>query len=336
MVDESTAFGSATNFAASGVAWADVTGDGWLDVVASGSTGNMVLAGVSGELRFRDVTSELSIGGLAGGSRLLSADYDADGDTDLLLDGGPDGMRVLRNRGASGFDDATSRFLLPDDTTSAVWVDRDGSGTVDLGLTSPDQLRVMQNPRSGLGALRLRARTDSDADAHAADAQPDRDAIGAILRVDLDGDGDWATGSKSAFVLGQSGVTSIVNGLLLESATLRVDFVDGEGIESSATASTSSVDALDPLAPVLSSAKLASSGKRLTVDGLRLPASGGAILLDETSLGGVKAPPRFVGTDGTSSRLVGKDSRLTQLLQSKPVAVRVFVSGVFTAPVVLR
>ncbi len=336
LVDESTAFGSATNFPASAVAWTDVTGDGWLDVVATGSAGNSVLAGVSGELRFRNATPELSIGALAGGSHLFSADYDADGDTDILVDGGPDGIHVLRNRGSSGFEDATDRFSLPDDTTSAVWVDRDGSGTVDLGLTASEQIRVMQNPRSGMGALRLRARTDSDADSHVADAQPDRDAIGAVLRVDLDGDGDWATGAKTAFVLGQAGVTSVVNGLFLDSATLRVDFVDGEGIESTATVSTSPFDALDPLAPTLSSAKLAASGKKLTIDGLRLPASGGAILLDETALTGVKAPPRFVGADGTSSRLVGKDSRLAQLLQVRPVAVRVFVAGVFTAPVVLR
>lgn len=336
MVDETTAFGSAASFPASAVAWADVTGDGWLDVVATRMAGNLVLAGEGGELQFRDVTSDLSIGGLAGGSRVLPADYDADGDTDLLLDAGLDGVHVLRNRGASGFDDATARFSLPSDSTSAVWVDRDGSGTVDLGVTSPDGISVMPNPRSGTGSLRLRARTDSDADAHSADSQPDRDAIGAVLRVDLDGDGDWATGSKFAFVLDQSAAPSIVNGLSLETATVRVDFVDGEGIESMATASPNVVDTLDPLAPLLTSAKFATSGKKLTLDGLRLPASGGAILVGETALGSVKAPPRFIGTDGTSSRLVGKDSRLAQLLQSRPVAVRVFVSGVFSAPVVLQ
>lgn len=336
MVDESTAFGSAVSFPASAVAWADVTGDGWLDVVATRLAGNLVLAGVGGELRFLDVTSELAIGGLAGGTRVLPADYDADGDTDLLVEGGQDGIHVLRNRGANGFDDATARFSLPADLTSAVWVDRDGSGTVDLGVTSSGEIGIMQNPRSGTGTLRLRARTDSDADAHAADAQPDRDAIGAVLRVDLDGDGDWATGSKSAFVLGQSAAPAIVNGLMLASATVRVDFVDGEGIESMATASSAAVDALDPFAPVLGSARFATSGKKLTVDGLRLPASGGEIFVGETALGSVKAPPRFVGTDGTSSRLVGKDSRLPQLLQAKPVAVRVFISGIFTAPVVLQ
>jgi len=123
---------------------------------------------------------------------------------------------------------------------------------------------------------------------------------------------------------------------MLASATVRVDFVDGEGIESMATASSAAVDALDPFAPVLGSARFATSGKKLTVDGLRLPATGGEIFVGETALGSVKAPPRFVGTDGTSSRLVGKDSRLPQLLQAKPVAVRVFISGIFTAPVVLQ
>lgn len=335
-VNESSVLGQSATFPALAVVWADLTGDGWLDIVLSGTSGHRVVAGDGGELLFRDATGDLGIGGIAGGTRVLPADYDADGDVDLLVDRGSGGPLVLRNRGASGFDDVTARFAFGPDITSIVWVDRDGSGAIDAGITIGEELRVMSNARSGAGALRLRPRTDADADAHVTDEQPDRDAIGSVVRVDLDGDGDWTTGSRIAIVVGQSGAHVVVNGLVSESADVRADFVDGEGIEASVAAAATATDLFDPFAPILVAAKLSATGKKITLDGLLLPASGGRILVGEVALTGVKAPPRFVGTDGTSTRLVGKDARLTQLLQTKPVAIRVFSSGVFTSPVIVR
>lgn len=336
LVDESSALGAASSFPASGVAWADLTGDGWLDIVATGTTGNIALAGEAGELRFRNATAELAIGPLSGGSRVVSADYDVDGDVDLLVDGGTSGARILRNRGLAGFDDATNRFTLPAQLTSVFWVDRDGSGAVDLGVTMPGSLGVMSNPRSGAGTLRIRPRTDADADAHVSDSQPDRDAVGAVVRVDLDGDGDWSTGSKFAAVVSQADRPVVVNGALLDSATVRVDFVDGEGRELHVSATDGVADVFDPFATDLVSARLAAAGKKLTLDGERFPTVGARIFVGSTALTGVKAPPRFVGGDGTSTRLVGKDARLVSLLQPRPIAVRVEVSGVLSAPVILR
>ena len=46
---------------------------------------------------------------------------------------------------------------------------------------------------------------------------------------------------------------------------------------------------------------------------------------------------RFVGTDGRSTRLVGRDPALASLVATRPVVVRVFdpATGVLTAPAVL-
>lgn len=334
LVNDAAALGTSATFAASAVAWADLTSDGWLDVVATGAPGHRVLAGVGGELRFGDVTAGLGIGSLAGGNRVLPGDYDLDGDVDLLV-GSDAGVHVLRNRGASGFDDVTSRFAFPAGVRSAVWTDRDGSGAIDLGIATDDVLGAMANLRSG-AVLRVRARTDADADAHAPDAQTDREALGAVVRVDLDGDGDWTTGAKVAVVDGGDGSPILVGGLGSATVTFRVDFVDGEGTEATAAAGTAVVDALDPLAPVVTSTKLSATGQKLTVNGVGFPATGGGILVDGTALGAVKAPPRFIGQNGTSTRLVGKDGRLLQLIANKPVAVRVAAAGVLSAPAVLR
>lgn len=335
-LDETGAVGDPVAFGACAVAWADLTGDGWLDIVASGASGNAVFAGVEGELRYRNATAELSLASLAGGSRVLPADFDTDGDVDLLVFDIAGAAHVLRNRGVSGFDDVSGRFSFTGEVTSAAWVDHDGGGAVELSLTTSDGLGVMANPRSGAGSIRVRPLTDLDSDAHAADAEPDRDAIGAVVRVDLDGDGDWITGPKIAIVVEQSASPVVVIGATLESATVRVDFADGEGREVTIESGAQPVEVLDPDAPRVVSARPSSTGKKLTVDGIGLPATGGRILVGSSALASVKAPARFVGSDGTSTRLVGKDSRLSLLLQTKPVAVRIEFAGVFSAPVVLR
>jgi len=91
--------------AARDVKFADFDNDGWLDllVVASATTGNgrgVFLLRNDGTGKFVDRSSILppTVGSP---TSIVAADFDADGDQDLLL-GAPTGVRLLRNLGANG------------------------------------------------------------------------------------------------------------------------------------------------------------------------------------------------------------------------------------------
>tara|TARA_R110000850_G_scaffold9033_30_gene33411 strand:- start:7168 stop:9069 length:1902 start_codon:yes stop_codon:yes gene_type:complete len=79
--------------------------------------------------------------GIAPGKNLYPADYDADGDLDLLIirgDGLPNSL--LRNRGDGQFGDVTNEtgLLSFSDTTVAAWLDYDNDGFLDLIIGSED------------------------------------------------------------------------------------------------------------------------------------------------------------------------------------------------------
>ena len=95
-----------------------------------------------GKGRFEDRTAEAGLDGLIGGANLIQADFDNDGQLDVLVlrGGGLLGQlgcqpsSLLRNRGDGTFDDVTRAaglyFLAP--TQSATWADFDGDGWLDL------------------------------------------------------------------------------------------------------------------------------------------------------------------------------------------------------------
>jgi len=121
----------------------DFDGDGFLDVITSSS-------GLQDQIRFfhndgrgafQDRTAEAGLIGEVGGLNVTHADYDNDGDLDLLVmrggwlyDQGEYPSSLLRNRGDGRFEDVTEEagLLFFHPTHSAAWGDYDNDGWLDL------------------------------------------------------------------------------------------------------------------------------------------------------------------------------------------------------------
>ncbi|HZJ15464.1 MAG TPA: FG-GAP-like repeat-containing protein [Chthoniobacteraceae bacterium] len=79
----------------------DYDNDGWLDVFAAGETGLRVWRNL-GNAGFRDVTEAVSLTGLQGGvASVKAADFDNDGDSDLLVEIADGELRMFRNNGGN-------------------------------------------------------------------------------------------------------------------------------------------------------------------------------------------------------------------------------------------
>ena len=132
-----------------GVAAEDFNRDGWCDILTSTSDprGSLRLFLTSNGLRFEESTAESGLAGQLGGFNCLTADYDNDGDADILvLRGAWLGTQgevrnsLLRNDTPVGgspvrFTDVTAAAGLADParpTQSAAWLDFDQDGELDL------------------------------------------------------------------------------------------------------------------------------------------------------------------------------------------------------------
>ncbi len=129
----------------SGAAFADLDGDGWLDLVVLGGPPspqtNDAQQGHAGlhiyqnlrNGRFEDITARSGIPTHSTAVAVAIADVDGDGDRDLyLVDRGPN--RLYRNRGDAVFDDVTSRSGVGDTRfgVGAAFFDLEGDGDLDL------------------------------------------------------------------------------------------------------------------------------------------------------------------------------------------------------------
>ncbi len=144
----------------------DFDGDGRLDLVVSaiGFEDPLRFFRNLGNGRFEDRSQAAGLAGETGGLNLIQADYDNDGHTDVLvLRGGWFGTQgefpvsLLRNLGDGTFADVTKaagliRFAP---TQTAVWLDYDGDGWLDLFIgneSQPDGLypcQLFHNERDG-------------------------------------------------------------------------------------------------------------------------------------------------------------------------------------------
>ena len=129
---------------AGGAAAEDFDHDGDLDIITStwDISGPMHFFRNNADGTFSDRTQQAGLEGLLGGLNLLQADYDNDGNTDILvLRGawaGKDGQHpnsLLRNRGDGSFEDVTFESGLAEifyPTQTADWADYDNDGDLDL------------------------------------------------------------------------------------------------------------------------------------------------------------------------------------------------------------
>ncbi|REK29706.1 MAG: CRTAC1 family protein [Planctomycetota bacterium] len=122
----------------------DFDGDGWLDVVVStwDPAGQLRYFRNAGDGKFDEQTDEAGLTGIYGGLNMVHADYDNDGDYDILvlrggwlLSGGPFPNSLLQNDGRGRFRDVTFDVGLGDrhfPTQTAAWADYDNDGDLDL------------------------------------------------------------------------------------------------------------------------------------------------------------------------------------------------------------
>jgi hypothetical protein len=129
---------------AGGVIADDFDGDGFLDIVVSNwdTAGQLRYFHNNGDGTFSDRTAEAGLTGIYGGLNIIQADYDNDGDLDILvLRGawlgwaGRHPKSLLQNDGRGHFRDVTFEAGLGDvhyPSQTAAWADYDNDGDLDL------------------------------------------------------------------------------------------------------------------------------------------------------------------------------------------------------------
>ncbi|MBK7553490.1 MAG: CRTAC1 family protein [Flavobacteriales bacterium] len=140
--DIAGAVGLDINDVCGGVCLEDFNGDGMIDILASSWALNSQLRYFSGgtDGTFTERTAEAGITGITGALNMIHADYDNDGDADvLMLRGawrvpGDQPNSLLRNNGKGVFEDVTKAagLLSFHPTQNAGWSDYDRDGHLDL------------------------------------------------------------------------------------------------------------------------------------------------------------------------------------------------------------
>lgn len=129
---------------AGGMVVDDFNDDGWLDVVTSqwSTIGQVRIYCSNRDGTFRETTKAAGIEGIVGGLNMNQADYDNDGDLDILVlrgawwaEAGRHPNSLLANDGKGHFRDVTFDVGLGEQhypTQTASWADYDNDGDLDL------------------------------------------------------------------------------------------------------------------------------------------------------------------------------------------------------------
>jgi hypothetical protein len=132
-------------------AWADVDGDGALEVATLDGGGTLRLLRKNGNGRFEDVTSPAGLDGVGHAGLLLWQDYDGDGRLDLFVGAKAGVSRLFHNEGAGFFLDWTgaSGIAIEGEVLSAQWLDHDGDGRLDLHVATKGATQLLRGIEGG-------------------------------------------------------------------------------------------------------------------------------------------------------------------------------------------
>jgi hypothetical protein len=180
----------------------DFDGDGLYDIVTSTCDlrGPMKAFRNRGDGTFEDVAETWRLNHQLGGLHIAGADYDNDGDLDIVVPRGAwmfeDGCirkSLLRNDGAAGFADVTRAAGLggrASPTQAVVWADFDNDGWLDLFVGNESRVELVADGPSHPSELYRNNHEGTFTDVAAeAGVLNDRYAKGAA-GGDYDGDGD--------------------------------------------------------------------------------------------------------------------------------------------------
>ncbi|MBC7841729.1 MAG: CRTAC1 family protein [Gemmatimonadaceae bacterium] len=142
---------------AGGVVIEDLNGDGLLDVMTSswGFDDPMHVFLADGHGGYTDRTADAGLEGITGGLNITHADFDNDGDDDVLVlrgawlgDAGQFPFSLLRNDGAGHFEDVTvdAGLFSLGGTNSAAWADYDLDGNLDLFVAYESYAKLKGTP----------------------------------------------------------------------------------------------------------------------------------------------------------------------------------------------
>jgi hypothetical protein len=208
-----------------GIAWADVTGNGYLDLVLANNGFNTIYKNTAGIL---DGSSSWQTADSIGSSAVAVGDYDFDAALDLAFSSdlpGGEPNKLYHNNGTTIPITADWSVSVTDIPHSLAWNDINSDGLRDLAVGSSAKNKILYNNGNGLTPLPGWTSTDT------ADTR-------AVAWGDLDNDGDFDLvsgnfgGASVAYRRDPTGLTSSpywIAGLANKTTSIALGDMDSDG-----------------------------------------------------------------------------------------------------------